>query len=105
MTVNIKARNIELTSSLEFYIHQKIGALRRFIKPWEDQGAVHMDFEVARTSRHHHKGKEVYYAEANMVINGVIVRVTQYSDDLRKAIDFVKNTLRRVINKYKPDHR
>ena len=102
MEINVKATNLELTAPLQEYIEEKIGSLEKFlVKPG---GAKEAHFtawvEVARTTRHHHKG-DVYYAECDIKLKGKMLRATDENFDIRVAIDAVRDKLQREIKKYK----
>ena len=62
-----------------------------------------MSVEIARTTRHHHKG-DVFRAEANVALPGKMIRAEQATKDMRTAIDRVRNTLRLEIAKYRAMH-
>jgi len=98
MNINIKTKNLDLTPSLRKFIDDKIGSLERVIKKWEEKGAVNIDFEVARTTKHHHKG-EVFYAEINLSLGGSILRAQKSAKDIRKAINMVKSVIKEEIAK------
>ncbi len=100
MKLNIKATGIDLTPALRAYIEEKIGSVAKFIKRWDDTGAVEARVEVARTTKHHHKG-DVFYAEVNVHLPGKVVRAEGTDADMRAAIDRVRDTLRREVEKYK----
>ena len=57
-------------------------------------------FEISKTTNHHKKG-EIYRAEANLIVNGDLLRVEKTEKDSYKAIDKVKDHLELVIKKYK----
>jgi len=100
MQINIKATNLELTPAIREYIEIKIGSLKRFLKRFEDKSEIEVFVEIARTTRHHHKGN-VFYAEVTFSIGKKIFR-TEHSDwNIRVAIDRVKDKLQEEIKKYK----
>ncbi|TSC96521.1 MAG: Uncharacterized protein Athens071426_475 [Parcubacteria group bacterium Athens0714_26] len=100
MILNIKSKNLELTSSIKEYIEEKILSIGRIIKKWDEEGAVEIDFEIARASQHHHKGK-VYYAEINMALGGKLLRAEYYAEDIHEAVDKVKDMVKKEIIRYK----
>lgn len=100
MRINIKATNLELTPAIQSYVETKIGSLSRFLKRFESQSEIQVFIEIARTTRHHHKG-DIFYAEANLKLPQGFLRAS-YSDwDIRVAIDKIKNKLQQEIKKYK----
>lgn len=100
MRITVKATKLELTPALQAYIDAKLGALAKFIKKFDEDGAAEMRCEVARTTKHHRHG-EVFMAEANLRLPKRLIRAAAYDEDARKAIDAVKRTLRLEIEKYK----
>ena len=102
MQIDIETTNIELNAPLREYIEEKIGKLDKFLKRFEG-GDVHVKVEVARSSKHHRHG-DVYRAEANLHFPGGMLRAEHQGDDVRVAINKVKNKLQREIRKYKTTH-
>ena len=100
MKISIKANKLELTPAIAEYATVKIGSLERFIKRFEEGGEAEVTVEIARTTKHHQHG-DVYYAEANMNLKGVVIRAEQTDEDMRAAIDKIKDTLKLEIQKHK----
>ncbi len=100
MKINIKSTDLKLTSSIEKYINDKIKDLSNLIKSFEEKGEVFIYFEIARTTKHHKQGK-VFYAEANVDLLGDSIRVEHTDEDIRAAIDKVKDILKRKITEVK----
>ncbi|MFA5172955.1 MAG: ribosome-associated translation inhibitor RaiA [Candidatus Paceibacterota bacterium] len=101
MNINITAKNLELTAPLKVFIEKKLESISKLVGKWEEKGAVEIDFEVARTTKHHHKG-DVFYAEANLKLGRKeIIRAERSSNDIREAIDTVKDVLKEEVNRYK----
>ena len=100
MKINLKATELDLTPALREYIERKIDSLSRFLKRWDAEGAVEIWVEVARTTRHHHKGN-VFRAEADLRLPGKVLRAEDEDRDIRTAIDRIKDKLKREIEKYK----
>lgn len=100
MILNIKAKNLDLTPSIKEYIEKKIGSISHFIQRWEEEGAVEADFELSRTTRHHHKGK-VFYAEINLNIGGKFLRAEYSGEDIHEVVDKVKDEIKREVVKFK----
>jgi ribosomal subunit interface protein len=96
MKINVTYKNITPDKPLEFFIDDKIGSLGKFLK--EDLSAVRV--EIGKPSRHHRHG-EVFRAEANLKINGKLIRAEAKHTDLRAAIVKVKNELQVQIKKMK----
>lgn len=100
MRISITATNIELTPALENYALKKVGAISKLVKSFERDNEVEVYLELARTTKHHKSGR-IYYAEVNTEVDGRLIRVTKKEEDLREAIDALKNTLQREIKKLK----
>jgi len=97
MQLNIKASNLELTERIKGYAQEKMDMLDKYLGKFK---IISAHFEVRKTTNHHLKG-EIYAAEANLVINGDLLRVEKTEKDLFKAIDKVKDHLEMMIKKYK----
>jgi len=97
MRLNIKATNLELTPKLKGYTRQKMDMLDKYLGKLK---VISAHFEISKTTNHHLKG-EIYAAEANLVVNGDLLRVAKTEKDVYKAIDKVKDHLELVIKKYK----
>jgi len=100
MNINIKA-NLDLTAPLRVYIDQKLAPLAKFVKKFDETGEAELWLELLRTTRHHQKGGEVFLVVADLRLPHKILRAEEYADDVRKAIDRAKDTLRLEIEKYK----
>ncbi|MEK7138019.1 MAG: ribosome-associated translation inhibitor RaiA [Patescibacteria group bacterium] len=100
MKITIKATNLDLTPSLNTYIENKLGTLARLVKKFDSEGLADARIEVARTTRHHHKG-DVFMAEINLHLGGKTLRITEKNEDIRKAIDIAKHKLHQEIEKFK----
>ena len=100
MKINVKATGLDLTPSLKVYIESKIGSLAKFVKRFDMTGEAEVWLEVARTTRHHHKG-DVFEAEADIRLPKKILRAVHDDVDIRIAIDKLRSKLRLEIEKYK----
>ncbi len=97
MALDIFAKNLELTDPIRVFINDKIGGLTRHFKPSE---SINIKVEIARTTKHHRTG-DVYYAEANLNIDGKLLRADATNTDVRTAIMEVKDALQAEIKKMK----
>jgi putative sigma-54 modulation protein len=97
MKINIFAKNLDITKPIETFIDDKIGGLDKLFKKNDDISAK---VEIARTTKHHRSG-EVFRAEANLLINGKLLRAEAEDFDIRNAITAVKDTLQIEIKKFK----
>ena len=99
MHIDIRAKDIELTDPLREYIQKRVGGLTKYLKRF-DEDTLLAEVEVARTTQHHRSGN-VYYAEVNLTVPGKLLRATHKAEDIRAAIDKVRDILQREIRKYK----
>ena len=95
MTINIKTKNIELSSAIRSYVEEKIGSVKKHIHDLNGD-AVLADVEVGKTTDHHNKG-ELFRAEVNLEVGGKLYRAEATADDLYAAIDDVKDELIREV--------
>ncbi|MFB6212891.1 MAG: ribosome hibernation-promoting factor, HPF/YfiA family [Candidatus Magasanikbacteria bacterium] len=101
MRIEIKTDKLELTDSLREFIKKKISSVEKFIQRFEDQEEAEVIVEVSRTTRHHKKGDDIYYAEANFHVKGNMIRAEHKSESPRSAIDGMKDTLKRELIEFK----
>ena len=97
MQIDIYTKNVELNQTLRTFVEEKIGDLEHLLG---DVGPVRAHVEVGLPSQHHQKGA-VYYAEANLDLNGQVLRAESTNYDLHAAIVDVKDDLKVQIAKYK----
>ena len=95
--VEILGSNIELSDTIESYVEEKLKAVAKLTEKFEP---CDIRIDVGRTSKHHRKG-EVFRAEFNLTIPGVMLRSEAIKDDMYAAIDVAVNELRRQVKKYK----
>jgi ribosomal subunit interface protein len=65
-----------------------------------DAGPVRVKVEIGIPSAHHQSGP-IYYAEANVDINGNLIRAEATNYDLHSAIVDVKDQLKIQVKKFK----
>lgn len=100
MKISLKSTNLDLTPSLKTYAENKLSNLARLVTKYDSEGSADLRVELARTTRHHHKG-EVFMAEVNFHLAGQTLRASEESEDIRKAIDSVRQKLHLEIEKFK----
>lgn len=104
MEIIIKTKNLDLTPSLQQFIEEKIGSLKKFLDVFkkEETGKTLSEIfvEVQKATMHHRKG-DVFVAEAKIYLPGrsLIAKVT--GDDMENAIVELKDELQQEIKKYK----
>jgi len=101
MKLILKTKNLELTDPLREYIDKKLLPISKLLSKWELDRELILECEISRTTKHHHKGDKVYYAETNLDFGFKLIRANIYSDDPRRAIDQLKDTLQSEIKKLK----
>lgn len=104
MKIIIKTKNLELSQSLENYINEKIGGLKKFIKNLQkkEEGKTLSEVfvEVEKETKHHRHG-EVFVAKAQVMLPGKSLIAKASKEDLLLAIVEVKDELQQEIKKYK----
>ncbi len=103
MKISLKTTGLDLTPSFQLYVESKLGSIAKFIKKFDLTGQAELWVEVARTTRHHHKG-EVFMAEADLRLPKKILRASEKGEDARAAVDALRTKLHFEIEKYKTKH-
>lgn len=96
MKINISTKNITLDAPLTAFIESKIGSLEKFFQ----KGPASVYVEIGKPSRRHKSGP-IFYAEANLKVDGSLLRAEASHEDLRTAIDEVRDELHIQIKKLK----
>ncbi|HXK37082.1 MAG TPA: ribosome-associated translation inhibitor RaiA [Candidatus Paceibacterota bacterium] len=97
MQIDIRTQNLELNGPLRTFIEEKMRDIERLLG---DVGPVHARIEVGIPSAHHQTGP-IYYAEANIDINGTLLRAESKNYDMHAAIVDVKEELKILVKKFK----
>ncbi len=100
MKIIIKATNFKLTPSIDEWVARKIGSLDKFIKRLDEKGAAECRVEVGKTTKHHQKGP-FFRAETDIRLLGKILRAEASAEDLRTAVNKLKDELQLQIKEYK----
>jgi putative sigma-54 modulation protein len=95
---NLKATKIDMTDALEEYLTKRVRKLDQFIDD-EDTSAI-ADIELAKVLGDQRSG-DIYRAEINLHISGAYLYAASEKDDLRAAIDAVKDQMVREIKEEK----
>ncbi len=88
MIKNIKATNMELTSSITEHINDRVETINKFLN---DNNAI-IQIEVGRTTNHHNKG-DVFRAEFNLKSNDKSFYAESSKSDLYLAINDAKDQI------------
>jgi putative sigma-54 modulation protein len=94
MELIIKGNNVEVTDTLEDYVHKKIGKLDRYL-PTITEAWVELSSEGARAAQ------DRQVCQVTVRSNGVILRAEERSDDMFNSIDTVLDKMYRQIARYK----
>jgi len=108
MKINIKTTNISLDEPLRIWVEKKLGEMDRFLGSFGSDGLddpkhkekVELWVDIGRTSQHHQKG-DVFRAEVQMHLPNKSLRAEAIHEDLRVAINIVKEELEIEVKKYK----
>lgn len=111
MKIVIKTTNIQLTTSLKEYIQEKINSLEKFAKMFQKEEYFNHFFgkgkprveawvEVGKETLHHKKGP-FFFAECQMRFPKQSIRSTARAENLKLAINEVKDELQRKLKQFK----
>ena len=101
MRINIRQKDIEITSSLREYLNMKIvRPVEKLLKRTDASQDPVLDIEVSRTTRHHHKG-EVYRVSATLGLGGKTIRASAEESEAHAACDILEDELKREITHFK----
>lgn len=108
MKINIKTTNISLDEALRVWTETRMGELEKFLGgfgpgDFSEKGfkeKVEVWVEIGKTSKHHLKG-DVFRAEAQLHLPKKSLRAEAIHEDLRMAINLVKDELEGEIKKYR----
>ncbi len=110
MKIIIKTTNLKLNQALKNFIEEKINSLEKFSNIFQkeyfdnffgkEKPRVEAWVEIGRTTLHHKKGP-VFWAECQMRFPKKSLRSVAESEDLRQAINEVKDELQRELKEYK----
>lgn len=101
MKVDIKATNIDLTSTIKDYAEKKVESLEKFILNPVDP-SIQAWIEVGKTTMHHQTG-DIFRAEIQIQLPHIekIVYTESKKDDLYAAIDEAQEEMKRELCKIK----
>ena len=100
MKIIIKATNFSLTENIKNWIERKVRPLEKFL-PQRKKFEAKIMIEVAKLTKHHHKG-EIFYAESQIALPyRKNIRGEAKRKDLYSAINELKDKLQIEFKKYK----
>jgi ribosomal subunit interface protein len=97
MRIDIHTKNLELNPPLRTFIEEKTADIEHVLGT---EGEVHIRWEVGIPSQHHNSGS-IFYAEANLTINGHLLRAEATNYDMHSAIVDVKDDVKIQVKKFK----
>lgn len=111
MKIVIKATNIKLNQALKDYIQEKFESLEKFAKIFQSEKyydgffgkgkpRVEVWVEVGKETLHHQKGP-FFRAEAQLRFPKKSIRSEATAENLKKAINEVRDELEREFKEYK----
>lgn len=101
MRITITGTQLEITPALNIYVLKRLESLANHIKPFEKSGEMLLRAEIARSTKHHKKGEEVYYVEFTIALPKKTIRIEQYNANVRKAVDEAQRRIKSAISDYK----
>jgi len=101
MRTTIRQKDLEITPSLQEYIEKKVvQSVQKLLKRDASTDLPVLDIEVARATKHHHKGN-VFHASATLTIGKRVMRADATDADIHAACDQLENELKREIDTFK----
>lgn len=100
MRKTLKFIGLDATPSIKNFIDEKFDSLDKILKNPMLSGLLDLYLEVRRVTRHHKKGN-VFEVEAFIKVGKKNLRVEDVSEDVRSAIDTVKDKLHYAVERYK----
>lgn len=98
ININIKSTNFHMTPDIQDYITSKMSSVEKFLQVQADEEML-VDFEIEKSA--HHKKGDVFRAEANFRLKGIMHRGEATESDVRTAIDNVKDQIEKQIRRSK----
>ncbi len=88
MKITVRGKNINVTPALKDYAEKRIKKLKKYFNGAD----VQVNLSVA---------KETHIVEVTLLVNGLILRGEESTDDMYASIDLVVDKLEKQIEKYK----
>lgn len=93
--ITLKAVNLDISPGLRSLVDQKFEPLGKLLP----DGKTETTCEVEMEKLAEHQTGKIYRVEANLFVAGVLHRGEAKEDQVEKAIDVVRNELRRELQK------
>lgn len=101
MKINLLSKNIEITPAIRDYVEKRVTNLEKVLTKIEEKGGeIIVSFEVSKSTNHHKSGAHLH-ADCLINIDGEKFYSSADEEDLYRAIDVVKDSIFREINKSK----
>lgn len=100
MIIEISAKNLELTGSLDAYFREKMSYFAKFVERYEDLGEIELKGVIELISAHHAKG-ENFRAAGDLILPKKNLHAESVDKDAHAAIDALKDKLHHEIEKYR----
>lgn len=94
MNINIKTTKIAVDPEIENYLLKKLASLKKLVDL--DADNVFAQVELGKTTNHHKSGN-IFRAEINLRVGRKTFRAVSQKEDLRAAIDEMKDELSQEI--------
>jgi ribosomal subunit interface protein len=94
-TISMKATNLEISTGLQTLVEQKFQSLEKFIP----EGETDLSCEVELEKLAGQQTGRIYRVEANLFVHGKMYRAEATEEQVEKAIDVVRNELRRELER------
>ena len=91
---------LDSTPSIESYVREKLLSIEKLMAHLDHEGASELHLELARTTKHHHKGL-VYRASGHLKLPKKSFQAEAEAEDIRSAIDALKGKLHGEVERYK----
>ena len=99
MHINIKTTKFDISENIREYIFKKMDKVSRLIKSFKLPQEA--EIEIARTTEHHQKKDDLFLAEVNLKVGGILLRASAKEWDVKVAIDAMHKNLEAEIRKFK----
>ncbi len=99
--ISIKTTHVELTGEIEDLLDQKLKPLEKFISNEETDVSCNVELEKVTE----HQSGKIYRVEVNFKIAGRLHRAESTEDQIERAVDVVRDELKRELRRAENKHR